>query len=273
MMGASVRKLYSHVILSDDDNDFSTPTIMQTFASEAKSFPSDMFSNWALRYESYDDYWSRTMPEEHDTVQYAGTALALVPSKYFDNVGELGGAYPREFMVAWDVWLNAYIVNVRKGQLRRSQNPVHSSLATEDYQKNAALSQKPGMRALKTRFIQHLSLTIHWPFDGPGVRNFDKDLAAARAIAESGDLRAAVVRFEAVVKFFPEISRGWNDLGVTYLRYSTEQASADERIELLHKAQEALERGLVASEQRSEKTLRGNLAIVQTHMEDANKSK
>ena len=128
--------------------------------ADSKQFPNDMFSTWALIFLDLQNYWNRDGSKQyHEEIQYCGTAQALVPAAAFqkpDFLQTFFNLFPARYRSISDVWLNAYITDVFGGKLRRASLEEHSSLDV-NANKDVALSTRPGMRPLKTEFLQFIA--------------------------------------------------------------------------------------------------------------------
>jgi hypothetical protein len=161
MIGAnSLSHLYDRFIFLDDDTK-SAPNMVKNMVADNKLYPKDMFSTWALIFLNLQRYWDRDGSKtSHEIVQYCGTAQAFIPAAVFQKPTFLTtffNMFPARYRAISDVWLNAYVTDIFGGKLRRASLEEHSSLDPNSNKVVVALSIRPGMRSLKTEFLQFIA--------------------------------------------------------------------------------------------------------------------
>lgn len=160
MIGAnSLSNYYDQFIFLDDDVK-SPRNMVKNMVADSKLYPKDMFSTWALIFLDLESYWNRDGSQKnHEIIQYCGTAQALIPAGVFRTSTFLNtffNMFPARYRAISDVWLNAYVTDIYGGKLRRASLEEHSSLDSLA-KKDVALSTRPGMRPLKTEFLQFIA--------------------------------------------------------------------------------------------------------------------
>ena len=261
ILASAIHFYYQSIIFLDDDA-ITIPDVVAQLAHEASAFPNTILSTWALNFESYSDYWHRTMPPVHAETRYCGSAQMVAPTSLFVNVSALLTAYPDRFRSVSDLWFNAWAVIENGAYLRRSAAPVHETRAGDDYTAGTALSTRPGMRALKTEFMQYLSNSYHWPFVGD-VGEYGVVAAAAQTSAARGALAVAIRQFELLTRCWPHYSKAWNNLGVALLRSADSMPFGDAgRRAVLVRARAALERAQALPDHRNMELVVRNLHLV-----------
>ena len=161
MIGAnSLSHLYDRFIFLDDDTK-SAPNMVKNMVADNKLYPKDMFSTWALIFLNLQRYWDRDGSKtSHEIVQYCGTAQAFILAAVFQKPTFLTtffNMFPARYRAISDVWLNAYVTDIFGGKLRRASLEEHSSLDPNSNKVVVALSFRPGMRSLKTEFLQFIA--------------------------------------------------------------------------------------------------------------------
>jgi hypothetical protein len=260
VMGEALSKLYSAVVFLDDDAPCS-PDAVSTLLAEADQFPNTVLSGWALNFENPASYWDRTMPPVHAPARYCGSAQMVVPAALLANASAMLAMFPAEYRAVSDLWFDAYVVLQARAELRRSAVEVHATRAGDDYAAGRALSQQPGMRDLKTAFMQYLSAAHLWPFVG-STANFAAVNARAQTQARHGALAAAVGTLQLAVASWPHYSQAWNNLAVALIRTADTMPSGPARLAVLERAADALDRAEALPDKRDESKIAANRRVV-----------
>ena len=106
---------HKRVILVDDDETF-TPTMVEDLAAEFE--PRSIYSFWAFRFTSPDDYWSRVAVRPGERADYCATCGMVVDTHVFTETGFF--RCPRRFWFVEDLWLSFYADHLLGWNLRKS---------------------------------------------------------------------------------------------------------------------------------------------------------